>query len=73
MSVRLLAWTDHLWQTIVSFSVLTGPPIAGLLITRNEGRYMYAQLFGASSMVVGFILLCGARFAVTGKVLLYKI
>ncbi|OBR03367.1 Major facilitator superfamily transporter [Colletotrichum higginsianum IMI 349063] len=59
--------------TIVSFSVLTGPPIAGLLITRDNGRYMYAQVFAAASMVVGFLFLCGSRLAVTGKVLLYKI
>ncbi|USP77609.1 hypothetical protein yc1106_04883 [Curvularia clavata] len=59
--------------TIVSFSVLTGPPIAGVLITRNDGHYVYAQAFAAASMVVGFFLLCGARLAVTGKVLLYKI
>ncbi|KAL0933263.1 transporter MCH4-like protein 6 [Colletotrichum truncatum] len=59
--------------TIVSFSVLTGPPIAGLLITRNDGHYVYAQIFAAASMVVGFVLLCGARLAVTGKVLFYKI
>lgn len=60
-------------QTIVSFSVLTGPPIAGLLIARNDGRYVYAQVFAAASMVVGFFLLCGARFAVTGKVLFFKV
>lgn len=53
--------------------MLTGPPIAGLLITKNDGRYVYAQVFAAASMVVGFLLLCGARLAVTGKVLFYKI
>ncbi|TGO26838.1 hypothetical protein BPAE_0052g00280 [Botrytis paeoniae] len=59
--------------TIVSFAVLTGPPIAGLLITRDNGRYLYAQLFAASSLLIGFFFLCAARFVVTGKVLLYKI
>ncbi|XP_014561288.1 hypothetical protein COCVIDRAFT_86864 [Bipolaris victoriae FI3] len=59
--------------TIVSFSVLTGPPIAGILITKNDGHYVYAQAFAAASMVAGFLLLCGARVAVTGKVLFYKI
>ncbi|KAK2733886.1 hypothetical protein FQN57_001936 [Myotisia sp. PD_48] len=55
--------------TIVSFAVLTGPPIGGSLITRDNGGYLYAQLFAAISMLVGFFLLCGARFAVTGRVL----
>ncbi|KAI0446723.1 major facilitator superfamily domain-containing protein [Xylaria telfairii] len=59
--------------TIVSFSVLTGPPIAGFLIVKDNGRYVYAQVFAASSMVVGFFLLCAARFAMTGKVLFCKI
>ena len=53
--------------------MLTGPPIAGLLITRDNGRYVYAQAFAASSMLLGFFLLCGARFATTGGVLLHKI
>lgn len=60
-------------QTIVSFSVLTGPPIAGVLITRDNGRYVYAQAFAAASMVAGFVFLCGARLAATGKVLFSKI
>ncbi|EFR00598.1 hypothetical protein MGYG_03603 [Nannizzia gypsea CBS 118893] len=59
--------------TIVSFAVLTGPPIAGLLITKDNGRYVYAQAFAASSMLVGLLLLCGARFVVTGRALFYKI
>ena len=52
---------------------MTGPPIAGLLISRGDGRYVYAQAFAAASRVVGFFLLCGARLAVSGKVLLYKV
>lgn len=64
-------WADFK-QTIVSFSVLTGPPIAGVLITRDNGRYLYAQVFAAASMVVGFLLLLGARIAATGNVVLCK-
>ncbi|TGO89565.1 hypothetical protein BPOR_0103g00110 [Botrytis porri] len=51
----------------------TGPPIAGLLITRDNGRYLSAQLFATMSLLLGFFFLCAARFVVTGKVLLYKI
>lgn len=35
--------------TIVSFAVLTGPPIEGALINADGGRYLGAQLFAASS------------------------
>jgi len=53
--------------------VLTGPPMAGLLIKMDNGRYVYAQAFAASSILLGFFLLCGARFVMTGKVLYFKI
>ena len=43
------------------------------MITKNDGHYVYAQAFAAASMVVGFFLVCGARLAVTGRVLFYKI
>lgn len=59
--------------TIVSFAVLTGPPITGALITTQNGSYVGAQAFAASSMLLGFFLLCGARFAMTGRVLMLKI
>lgn len=39
--------------TIVSFAVLTGPPIAGQLIQKKGGGYEYAQIFSGSVMVVG--------------------
>ena len=49
--------------TIVSFAVLTGPPIAGQLIQRRGGGYEYAQIFAGCVMVVGCGLLVGARLA----------
>jgi predicted MFS family arabinose efflux permease len=52
--------------TIVSFAVLTGPPIAGVLISKGGGSYLYAQIFAASSIMVGCGLMCGARFAKSG-------
>ena len=48
--------------TIVSFAVLTGPPIAGQLIQKKKGKYEYAQLFAGADMLVGCALLCAARF-----------
>jgi MFS family permease len=47
--------------TIVSFAVLTGPPIAGQLIQRKGGGYEYAQIFSGADMLVGCTLLCAAR------------
>jgi len=49
--------------TIVSFAVLTGPPIAGQLIQRKGGNYEYAQIFAGLDMLVGCSLLCAARYA----------
>ncbi|KAK2812182.1 hypothetical protein FQN50_001540 [Emmonsiellopsis sp. PD_5] len=52
--------------SIVSFASLTGSPIAGALIQLRGGGYLYAQLFGGLSMLVGTAVLVGVRFAVTG-------
>ncbi|KAL2063876.1 hypothetical protein VTL71DRAFT_4370 [Oculimacula yallundae] len=53
--------------TIVSFAVLTGPPIAGQLIQREDGGYRYAQVFAGAVMLVGGGLLGTARFAKSRK------
>ncbi len=53
--------------TIVSFAVLTGPPIAGQLIQRMEGKYTGAQVFAGADMLVGCALLCAARWAKSKK------
>ena len=53
--------------TIVSFAVLTGPPIAGQLIEKKGGGYEYAQLFAALDMVIGGLFLAAARVANTRK------
>lgn len=52
--------------TLVSFAVLTGPPICGMLIQKMDGEYVAAQCFAATCLAIGFILGCGARFAKTG-------
>ncbi|KAH7150666.1 riboflavin transporter MCH5 [Fusarium sp. MPI-SDFR-AT-0072] len=46
---------------VLSIGVLIGPPISGVLIKSNDGRYLRAQLFSASSLLAGFILLVVAR------------
>jgi predicted MFS family arabinose efflux permease len=59
--------------SVVSFAVLTGPPIAGALISKGEGRYIYAQIFAGSSMVAGFATLVAARVAKAGTRLKVKV
>ncbi|CZT10606.1 related to monocarboxylate transporter 4 [Rhynchosporium agropyri] len=49
--------------TIVSFAVLTGPPICGQLIQRKNGEYEYAMIFAGSVLMVGGGFLSAARFA----------
>jgi hypothetical protein len=55
--------------TILSFASLTGSPIAGVLVQRANGSYLYAQCFAAASMAVGGALVVLARLSGTGVVL----
>lgn len=55
--------------TIVSFAVLTGPPIAGQLIQRKGGGYQYGQIFAGADMLVGCGLLCAARWSKNKKLM----
>jgi MFS family permease len=53
--------------TIVSFAVLTGPPIAGQLIQKKDGGFLYAQIFAGADMLVGCAFLTAARYAKNKK------
>jgi predicted MFS family arabinose efflux permease len=46
--------------TLLSFACLSGPPICGKLIELRNGNYLYAQVFGATSMVTGSALILAA-------------
>lgn len=52
--------------SIVSIASLTGPPLAGALIERRDGDFLYAQIFGGTAFMAGGLTLVGARFAHTG-------
>ncbi|KAI9814286.1 MAG: hypothetical protein M1832_005926 [Thelocarpon impressellum] len=52
--------------TMVSFACLTGAPIAGALLQRRNGSYLYAQIFAGSILTIGCLTLAGARIAETG-------
>ena len=51
--------------SIISIACLTGPPLAGALIQRRHGDYLYAQVFGGTVMICGSLLLVGASIAQT--------
>lgn len=58
--------------TIISFASLTGPPIAGALLARAGGSYLYVQLFAGLNMVVGTGTIIAARVARVGLALRAK-
>lgn len=47
--------------SIVSFAALTGSPIAGALVSKGNGSYLYAQIFAGLSMFVGTGMIAAAR------------
>ncbi len=47
--------------TIVSVACLTGPPIAGALIDLKTGDFLYAQIFGGVTVLLGALTLLAAR------------
>ncbi|KAI4721977.1 MFS monocarboxylate transporter-like protein [Aureobasidium sp. EXF-10727] len=49
--------------TVVSLACLSGPPIAGVLIERDHGHYLFAQMFGGSAIVGGALVLTAAKLA----------
>lgn len=52
--------------SVVSVACLTGPPIAGALIQRDEGGFLFAQAFGGSAFMGGSLTLIAARIAKNG-------
>lgn len=49
--------------TLNSFATLTGPPIAGALITADNGGYLGAQIFTGAVLLIGMsLLMCSKMF-----------
>ncbi|KAI1168700.1 hypothetical protein F5B18DRAFT_191601 [Nemania serpens] len=59
--------------SVVAFASLTGSPIAGAIVQASSGGYLDAQLWAASSMLLGAGALAAARVGRTGWVLWQKI
>ncbi|KAL9108395.1 MAG: hypothetical protein Q9227_006856 [Pyrenula ochraceoflavens] len=53
--------------SVVGFAVLTGPPIGGALIQKDNGGFLYAQVFAGTSMALGFVTIVCARIAKAGR------
>ncbi|RSL96054.1 hypothetical protein CDV31_013613 [Fusarium ambrosium] len=58
---------------IVSFANLTGPAICGAIINKSGGRYLEAEIFAASSILLGAFMALAARISKTGFVLKVKV
>lgn len=80
-AVSLAALTDDLDKlgtrmgmvfSVVAFASLTGSPIAGALIQAEGGTFLGAQIWGATSMLLGAAALTVARVARTGFVVRAK-
>ncbi|KAI9703717.1 MAG: hypothetical protein M1836_007487 [Candelina mexicana] len=52
--------------TIISIACLTGPPIAGALVQAADGGFLYAQIFGGTTMTAGTLILLAARMKQAG-------
>jgi MFS family permease len=53
--------------TLISVGPLTGPSVARALIADTEGRYLPAQIWAGTSLLVGTAALIGARVLASGQ------
>ncbi|KIW10009.1 hypothetical protein PV08_11785 [Exophiala spinifera] len=56
-----------------SIGALTGSPIAGALISRDHGKFLYMMLFGGCTCIVGVGFFTAARISIGGLSLKKKI
>ncbi|KAH8890493.1 MFS general substrate transporter [Thozetella sp. PMI_491] len=54
--------------TLTSFATLTGPPLAGALITAADGKYYGAQAFAGAALIIGSGFMVAARVVRSRKV-----
>lgn len=52
--------------SVVAVAALIGSPIAGELVVRDDGNYLYAQMFMGSAIFLGGLTLIGARVTKVG-------
>ncbi|KAK6369335.1 hypothetical protein LTS17_009677 [Exophiala oligosperma] len=49
-----------------SIGALTGSPIAGALISRDHGKFLFMMLFGGCTCIVGVVFFVAARISIGG-------
>lgn len=59
--------------SILGFAILIGNPLAGALISVDGGKYLYAQMYAGSALVLGVVFLAAARAVVTGWKLFVRV
>lgn len=52
--------------SVISIACLTGPPLAGALIQKDDGRFLFAQVFGGSAFIGGSLTLIAVRIVKNG-------
>ena len=52
--------------SVTSVALLTGPPLAGAIVQKENGEYLGAQMWAGSVIVAGSLILTGARISKTG-------
>ena len=52
--------------TVCSVASLTGPPLAGALIQKHGGNYLYAQIFAGTVLVTGSLMCVFSRISKVG-------
>jgi len=51
---------------VIGIACLTGTPLGGQLIVRNDGKYFYAEFFAGTVIAIGGFLFLAARLAKLG-------
>ena len=59
--------------SIISFAVSTGSSTAGAFISARSGHYLGMEIFTATSMVLGGLVLVGAKLTGTGMKLWVRV
>ena len=59
--------------SLIGVACLCGPPIAGIIITSNNGSYYQAQVFAGTVILCGVGSVLVSRFISTGQRLLVKV